>query len=59
MEKINADSKEPKLKGLWMAFGICFLFNILTMSVLGYGAFYTYQIRNEIDTIKEVSYKYY
>ena len=59
MDKIGDERKEPKLKGLWMAFGICFLFNILTLSVLGYGAFYTYQIRHEIDTIKVVSNKYY
>ena len=65
MRQSEADRKEHKLYKLWLAFGICFLFNILTISVVGYGAFYAHQkfermqeaneeLRHEVDAIKKV-----
>ena len=65
MGQRDADGKKRKLIKLWLAFAICFLFNMLTISVVGYGAFYTYEkfermqeandeLRHEVDTIKKV-----
>ena len=56
---------EHKVNKQWLGFGICFLFNILTISVVGYGAFYAHQkfermqeaneeLRHDVDAIRKV-----
>ena len=66
MGQSDTDGKEHQLNNLWLAFGICFLFNILTISAVGYRALYTYQkleriheankaLRHEVDTVQKVN----
>ena len=66
MGQSDTDGKEHQLNNLLLAFGFCFLFNILTISAVGYRALYTYQklermheankaLRHDVDTVQKVN----